>query len=341
MKLSELYWHRITPLHLLLWPISLLFALFLRIRKLCYWLDFLHSDKLPVPVIVVDSLTVNDSGKTPLVLWLVDILQVRGLHPGIVAQGNLDNPNKPEAVSTSSDPSDVGGKTLLLAKRFKSTCPVWVGGNPVNVAQALLAENPDCNIIICTNGLQYPRLERDIEIAVADFSEPSFGNGLLIPAGPLRSSLKRLKSVDAVVINGMQKPQFDTRHWAQTYDMKLIDNNVYNLAEPANRQPLSILKDKKLYAIANYNNAQWFFDQLLYAGLQGEFHSFSENHRFVAQDFSHIDADATIIMPEEEALQCQEFAENRVWALVQEAWILGDLQVLIVDKLNLTPSVDH
>ena len=333
MKLSELYWHRITPLHLLLWPLSLLFGLLMRIRKLCYWLDFFPSVKLTVPVIVVDSLTTEDGGKTPLVLWLINMLLARGLRPGIIVQGNLDNPNKPEAVTQNSDPQSVGGKALLLAKRFKTTCPVWAGGDPANVAQALLNENPDCNVIICTNGLQHPRLERDFEIAVVDFSESTFGNGLQLPAGPMRASIKRLHSVDAVVINGSYRHRYDASDWAPTYHMKLVGDTVYNLSETNTRHPVSILKNKKLQAMATYENSQWFVDQLQQTGLQGDLHTVAEDHRFVAQDFSGINAEA-IIMPEEDALQCQEFAKDTIWTLPVEAWINGELQALVLNKLR-------
>lgn len=333
MKLSELYWHRITPLHFLLWPLSLLFGLFMRIRKLCYWLDFFPSVKLPVPVIVVDSITTDDGGKTPLVLWLVDMLRTRGLCPGVITQGNLDNPGNPEAVTKFSDPASVGGKALLLAKHFEGISPVWAGGNPADAAQALLKAHPDCNVIICTYGLQYPRLERDFEIAVVDFSKPSFGNGLLLPAGPLRTSLKNLSNVDAVVINGSQKHRFDTDKWAPTYYMKLVVEIIYKLSEPNTSHPVSILKDKKLHAIATYENSQWFIDQLRQHGLQVDLHAVTEDHRFTAQDFSGIQAEA-IIMPEEEALQCQEFANETIWTLPVEAWINGELQALTLNKLR-------
>ncbi len=333
MKLSELYWHHITPLHLLLWPLSLLFGLFMRIRKLCYWLDFFPSVKLPVPVIVVDSITTEDSGKTPLVLWLIDMLQTRGLCPGVIAQGSLDNPGRPEAVTTQSDPTSVGGKALLLAKRFENNCPVWVGGNPADTAQALLKAHPECNIIICTYGLQYPRLERDLEIAVVDFSESSFGNGLLMPAGPLRTDLKSLHDVDAVVTNGSQKHRYDTGDWAPTYQMKLVGETVYNLCDFITQHPASILKDKKMHAVATCENTQWFLDQLQGAGLQGNLHSVADDHHFVAQDFAGLQTEA-ILMPEEEALQCQKFADNRIWVLPVEAWINNELQAQILNKLR-------
>ena len=333
MKLSELYWHRITPLHFLLWPLSLLFGLFIRIRKLCYWLDFFPSVRLPVPVIIVDSITIDDGGKTPLVLWLTDMLRARGLCPGIIAQGNLDNPGSPEAITKHSNPANVGGKALLLAERFENISPVWVGGNPADVAQALLKAHPDCNVIICTYGLQDPRLERDFEIAVADFNESSFGNGMLLPAGPLRASLNSLGSVDAVVVNGSPKHRFDTDNWAPTYYMKLVGELVYNLSDTNTRHPVSILKGKKLHAISTYENSQWFNDQLQHNGLQADLHTVTEDHRFVAQDFSGIQADS-VIMPEEEGLQCREFANETIWALPVEAWIDGELQALVLYKLR-------
>ncbi len=333
MKLSELYWHRITPLHILLWPLSLFLGLFMRIRKLCYWLDFFPTVKLPVPVIVVDSITTEDSGKTPLILWLVDMLQARGLRPGIVARGNLDNPGNPEAVTKNSDPTNVSGKALLMAKRFENSCPVWVGDNPADTALALLKANAECNVIICASGLQYPRLERDFEIAVVDFSKSSFGNGLLLPAGPLRASIERLHSVDSVVINGSQKHRYDTREWAPTYFMKLVGETIYNLSEPNARHPIAVLRNRKLHAIASYENSQWFIKQLQQTGLQGDLHTIAEDHRFVEQDFNNLQAEA-VIMPEEDALQCQEFAKNSIWALPVDAWINGELQALVLNKLR-------
>jgi len=333
MKLSELYWYRITPLHLVLWPLSLLFGLFVAVRKLCYWLDFFPSVKLPVPVIVVDSITNADAGKTPLTLWLVEMLMSRGLCPGIVAHGNLENPGQPEAVTHTSDPTSIGDKAVLLAKRFQETCPVWVGGDPATTAQALLEANPDCNIIICIYGLQNPRLERDFEIAVVDFSESSFGNGLLLPAGPLQADLKRLRDVDAVVVNSSSARNYDTSDWAATYPMKLVGETVYQIKESGKQHPAAILKNRKLSAVTRYQNMQWFLEQLQRTGLHGNLHSFDEEHRYVETDFDNFGAEA-IIMPEEEAIQCVDFKHTPIWALPVEAWVSGELQALILNKLR-------
>lgn len=333
MKLSELYWHRITPLHLILWPISFFFNLFIKLRKLCYWLDILPTVRLPVPVIVVDSMTTEDGGKTPLILWVVDFLRTRGLSPGIISRGNSDNPGLPHAVTANSDPVLIGSKTLLLAQRCGDLCPIWVGDDRIAVANALLTAHPDCNIILCNDGLQDHRLERDMEIAVLDFSGYSFGNGLVLPAGPVREDLARLKDVDIVVINGKQKRSIDDRDWARTFNMKLISETIYSVLNPAIRHPASILRDKRLYAIADFNNAHWLSDQLLQNGLQAVLHSFSENHRFIQPDIHHPDADG-ILMPEENAIQCRSFAPDTLWALPVDAWINNELQIAIWKKIE-------
>ena len=334
MKLTELYWHRITPLHLLLWPLSLLFIFFMALRKLVYWLDFFPSVRLPVPVVVIDSITSDDAGKTPLTLWLVDNLLASGLRPGIVVRGNLDNPGQPEAVSTASDPISAGDKAVLLINRLQQKCPVWVGGDPGATASALLKANPECNIIISTHGLQYPRLERDFEIAVVDFSDASFGNGLLLPAGPLRASLKILQKVDAAVINGAHPDRHDMSRWTKTYTMKLSGQMVYKLADPGNRHPASVLKDKKLLGVSRYGNMPWFFEQIQRTGLLAGMHTFNEEHRYVEDDFLKLENDA-VLMPEEEALQCKDFKQVSVWALPAEIWISSnELQSLLLSRLK-------
>jgi tetraacyldisaccharide 4'-kinase len=333
MKLSELYWHRITPLHLLLWPLSILFRVFILLRKCCYWLDIFPSVKLPVPIIVVDSITVEDSGKTQLIHWLIELLQSHGFRPGIITRGRSDNLGTPMAVTSTSDPATIGGKNLLLAKRCGNNCPIWAGDDRVVVAQALLYANPTCNVIICNDGLQCHRLEREMEIVVADFDEQSFGNGMMLPAGPLRESLERLKKVDAVVTNGQPRDQIDDTGWAPTFKMKLVTETIYNVLDPSNCQLASDLKDKRLCAIASFDTSRQFFDHVQQAGHSAELHSFSEDHRFVRQDIDYPDTDA-ILMPEEDAIQCSEFADNKLWALPVETWVNSELQALVLKKLS-------
>lgn len=333
MKLSELYWHRITPLHFLLWPLSVFYGFFLALKKLCYWLDILPSVRLSVPVIMIDSISMDDSGKTPLLLWLVDCLLKHGFSPGIITRGNYDNPGQLGAITTTNDPHSVGGKTYLLAQHCGKSCPVWVGNDRAEVAKTLLEAHPTCNIVICNDGMQYYRLERDIDLVVVDFSEQSFGNGLLLPAGPLRMNLKYFGNSGIIVTNGQPNPHTDSSKWGKTYKMKLINEVAYNVLNPEVHRLVSDFKNKRVHAIADADNSHWFFDFVQKIGLNAELHSYAENHRFIQQEIQFAEADV-ILMPEEDALLCQGFADSKLWALPKKAWVNSELQAILLKKLE-------
>ncbi len=236
------------------------------------------------------------------------------------------------AVTTSSNPN-VGGKLLLLAQHCGDSFPVWVGQDRVAVAEALLAAHPDCNVLISNDGLQHHRLERDMEIIVIDFNEQSFGNGLILPAGPLRESLKRFQSTDAIVVNGALNKQIDRLYSDKTFNMKLVSGTFYNFLNPDIHAIPAQLTVKRLHAVTDTNNEQWFFDYLDRARLNVAFHTFTENHLFVEQDLQYPNAEA-ILMPAEDAVKCREFANETLWVLSVEAQVTGNLRELILKRLS-------
>lgn len=333
MKLSELYWHRITPLHFLLWPLSILYSGIISLKRLCYWLDLFPTTSFPVPVIVVDSITVEDKGKTPFILWLVEFLKARGLRPGIISQGFNENTGVPIAVSISSDLEAVGSKSLWLAQRCGDGCPVWIGDDRVATAEALLKANSDCNILINDDGLQYHQLERDFEIVVMDYCEQNIGNAQIIPAGPLRESLSRLQDVDAVVISGNINHKFNTSEWASIYKMNLTKDIFCHSQDPRNCITPSDLSQKHVHAIADLDNAQWFFDHLLNLGITAQFHTFADNHKFEEKDFQFSDADI-ILMSEEDAFKARSFKIQNLWVLPVDAQVDGALQENVMKNIR-------
>ncbi|MBS0423570.1 MAG: tetraacyldisaccharide 4'-kinase [Proteobacteria bacterium] len=334
MKLSELYWHRITPLHFLLWPLSVLYRCFTLLKKLCYWLDIFPSIRLPVPVIVVDSLSVSDGGKTPLLLWLIDLLQAQGYRPGIITRGHAEHSGPPVAVTLNgSGPHSNDSKAMLLAHLCGESCPVWIGSDRIAVAQALLKAHPECNIIISNDGLQYFRMERDVELIVVDFSEQSFGNGLLLPAGPLRAALRDLSANRIIVTNNTQNYYVNPSKLGKTYNMKLINEMAYNLLHPEMQKAVSDFRNESIHVVTDEDNAQWLFELMQKAGLNAELHSYAENHRFVQKDIDFAETDI-VLMPEESALQCKAFAHGRLWALPSKAWINSELQAILLNKLK-------
>ncbi|HEX7455227.1 MAG TPA: tetraacyldisaccharide 4'-kinase, partial [Gallionella sp.] len=194
----EQYWYRRSPLHLILLPISWLFRCLSALRRTLYRSHILKSYRLPVPVVVIGNISVGGTGKTPLTLNLAQQLADHGYHPVIVSRG-FGGDSRQQPVTTNSTAQQVGDEPLLMAQR--GICPIWVGRDRVATANQALLAHPQCDVVLCDDGLQHYRLQRDMEIAVID-GVRRFGNGWLLPAGPLREPVSRLKSVDAVVVNG-------------------------------------------------------------------------------------------------------------------------------------------
>jgi len=177
-------------------PFASLFSGIVRARRALYRCRVLGSYRSSRPVIVVGNLTVGGTGKTPFVIWLARQLAARGLRVGIASRGYRGAGGPARRVTRDDTAATAGDEPLLLFQRLAR--PVAIGPRRSEAVRLLEA---DCDVIVCDDGLQHYALARDIEIAVVDGAR-RFGNGRLLPAGPLREPLTRLSKVDAVVVNG-------------------------------------------------------------------------------------------------------------------------------------------
>lgn len=239
----------------LLWPLSLLLGLLVRLRQGLYRSGLLRQEHLPVPVIVVGNVVAGGAGKTPLVMAVVRHLQARGLRPGVISRGYGRHTQDCREVLARSHASEVGDEPLLIQRR--TGAPVFVAPRRVEAARALLARHPETNVLICDDGLQHLALARDIEICV--FDDRGVGNGWLLPAGPLREPWPR--AVDLVLHTG-NRPAFSgfTAQRALSSHATRADGSQIELAA---------LKDygKPLLALAAIARPQAFFDMLQAQGL--------------------------------------------------------------------------
>jgi tetraacyldisaccharide 4'-kinase len=167
-----------------------LFRALVALRRLAYALGLKQRWRASVPVIVIGNLTVGGSGKTPLVIHVAELLVSRGWSPAIVSRGYGGAVEAPRAVTLASEPLDVGDEPVLMARR--SGCPVWVGPERARVVETLLRETPRCDVVILDDGLQHYALARDLEVCVVDAR--GFGNGFMLPAGPLREPRPNLQA---------------------------------------------------------------------------------------------------------------------------------------------------
>jgi tetraacyldisaccharide 4'-kinase len=186
----------------LLWPLSVLYGLLVRLRKTMYRLGWLASERLPVPVLVVGNVVAGGAGKTPVVMAVVQYLQARGIKVGVISRGYGRRSQDCLEVLPGSLVEDVGDEPTLIQRR--TSAPVFVAARRALAARALLDTHPAIQLLVCDDGLQHLQLQRDLEIGV--FDDRGVGNGFLLPAGPLREPWPR--PLDLLLHTG-QQPAFD------------------------------------------------------------------------------------------------------------------------------------
>src|SRR5512141_1881478 len=202
----ESEWERRGGGALIFLPLAALYGAAVAVRRFLYRRRVLPAWRADVPVIVVGNITAGGTGKTPLVLALVDILRRHGWNPGVVARGYGRVPPREQdprgvvrVLPDVATPEHFGDEPVLIARR--SQVPVYISPDRPAAVRALLADHPEVNVVVSDDGLQHYALARDIEVCVVD-GERRFGNGLPLPSGPLREPVSRVRGVDAVVMNG-------------------------------------------------------------------------------------------------------------------------------------------
>jgi tetraacyldisaccharide 4'-kinase len=312
------FWYRRGVLAWLFWPASLVFGLFVFLRRLLYRLRVLKSVHPGIPVVVVGNLTVGGTGKTPLVIWIAEFLKSKGWSPAIISRGYGAAVDAPRAATIASDAAEVGDEPVVLARR--SGCPVWVGAERVRVAAALREQHPEADVLVLDDGLQHYGLRRDVEIAVLDAR--GYGNGFLLPAGPLREPKGR--SVDAVVAHGFAH--------RRAFSMSLEGDTVHLMSDARERRPLKAFAGQRVHAAAGIGDPGRFFQQLGRAGIQVVAHPFPDHHRFAPGDLEFGD-DAPVMLTEKDAVKLRSVARPHWWVLPVSAkldpafgaWLLGKL----------------
>lgn len=309
----------------LLLPFALLFFLLSSVRRGGYRFGIFRSRRLPVPVVVIGNITVGGAGKTPLIIHLAQRLTAMGCQPGIVSRGYGSAAAKEREVWVDSKVEDVGDEALLLKGR--AGIPIFVGRNRAATAHALLAAYPQCQLILCDDGLQHYALGRDIEIAVID--RRGFMNGWLLPAGPLREPVARLAEVDACVLN---EASVAIRADVPMFRMRLAGKRFILLGDAARQCDASELRHLRLAAFAGIGEPQRFFDHLSLLGLTFEPHAFADHHCYCSDDFA-VKVDA-ILTTEKDAVKCAGLTQLPIWVLPVDAVVEPDLAKFVLEKLD-------
>lgn len=306
-------WSGESPLWRLLLPLSWLYGLVSGAIRLMYRLGLKRAWRAPVPVVVVGNLTAGGNGKTPVVIWLVEQLQKRGIRPGVVSRGYGGKATHyPLLLTADTTTAEAGDEPVLIYQR--TGVPVAVSPVRSDAVQALLAGHA-VDIIITDDGLQHYELARDKEIVVID-GVRRFGNGWWLPAGPMRERASRLQSVDAVIVNGGQaKPGEIPMHLQPGMAVNLLTGE---------RKAVEQLS--ALVAMAGIGHPPRFFATLEQCGARPEKRVPLADHQALVE--GQVDAltvpGQSLIMTEKDAVKCRAFAKENWWYLPVDAELSGE-----------------
>jgi tetraacyldisaccharide 4'-kinase len=306
---QRLWYERRYPLfRWLLLPLSWLFRAVVWTRRCAYRAGWLTSVRIERPVLVIGNLTVGGTGKTPLVLWLANECARRGVKAAIICRGFGGTLTAvPMAVSPDSDPHEVGDEAVLLAQGFPGT--VIAGAD--RVAAAAQAVKSGADVILCDDGLQHYRLQRDAEIIVLDGGR-LWGNGHLLPAGPLREPPARARTAQLIALTQRGDDRGTvTVAGVRPIELRMRLDAAVSLTSGESR-PLTSFAGEPVHALAAIGNPQAFFAMLRAHGLSPDTRVLPDHAVITARDVDFGDAQP-VLMTDKDAVKCRAFADSRLW----------------------------
>jgi tetraacyldisaccharide 4'-kinase len=263
----------------------------------------------PVPVIVVGNITVGGTGKTPLILWMIEHCRSRGLKVGVVSRGyGARPPSFPWRVMPEQSAAQAGDEPLLIVQR--TGVPLMIDPDRSQAVRALLAQEP-LDLILSDDGLQHYRLARDLELVLIDAAR-GLGNRRCLPAGPLREPVERLQSVDALLYNGAASDREDG------FGFQLQPSALVNLLTGERKPVDHFAQGQAVHAVAGIGNPQRFFNTLEGLHWRPVAHPFADHAVYSAEALA-FQPPLPLVMTEKDAVKCRAFATADWWYLAVEA----------------------
>lgn len=302
-------WYQGHPALGLLRPLEALYRRIALRKRADYLEGRRQAYRAPVPVIVVGNVTVGGTGKTPMILWLIEHCRARGLKVGVVSRGyGAKPPSLPWRVRAEQSAAQAGDEPLMIVQRCG--VPLVIDPDRPAAVRALLAEEP-LDLILCDDGLQHYRLARDLELVLIDAAR-GLGNRRCLPAGPLREPAERLESVDAVLYNGASSDP------AGAFSFVLRPSALVNLRSGERRDLMHFPPGQQVHALAGIGNPRRFFATLEALHWRPVPHAFPDHAAYSAEQLQ-FSPSLPLLMTEKDAVKCRAFAAADWWYLAVDA----------------------
>jgi len=302
-------WYQGHPALGLLRPLEALYRRIALRKRADYLEGRRQAYRAPVPVIVVGNVTVGGTGKTPMILWLIEHCRARGLKVGVVSRGyGAKPPSLPWRVRAEQSAAQAGDEPLMIVQRCG--VPLVIDPDRPAAVRALLAEEP-VDLILCDDGLQHYRLARDLELVLIDAAR-GLGNRRCLPAGPLREPAERLESVDAVLYNGASSDP------AGAFSFVLRPSALVNLRSGERRYLTHFPPGQQVHALAGIGNPRRFFATLEALHWRPVPHAFPDHAAYSAEQLQ-FSPPLPLLMTEKDAVKCRAFAAADWWYLAVDA----------------------
>jgi tetraacyldisaccharide 4'-kinase len=314
-------------------PLSWCYGAVSGLRRVAYAMGWRRAEHAPVPVIVVGNLVAGGAGKTPTVIALVLALRAAGLTPGVISRGHGRRSTAMQQVLDDSLAVEVGDEPLLIRRRTRSA--VWVARRRIEAARALCAAHPEVDVLLADDGLQHLPLARAVQVVV--FDERGVGNGLLLPAGPLREPMPPHVPVNTHVLYNAAQP---STRWPGASATRSLAGAValpdWWRGEAPVPQALEALRGRKLLAAAGMAAPERFFAMLRAAGLCFDTLPLPDHHAFETLPWP---ADGTeVLVTEKDAVKLprRSLGSTQVWVVALDFRLPEDFIAAVLHNLRLT-----
>jgi tetraacyldisaccharide 4'-kinase len=321
-------WYAGHPALILLRPLEWLYRRVVQGKRRAFLAGEGDIYRAPVPVLVVGNVTVGGTGKTPMILWLIEHCRARGLRVGVVSRGyGATPPQLPWRVRAEDPASHAGDEPLLIVQR--SGVPLVIDPQRARAVQALL-EQESLDLILSDDGLQHYRLARDIELVLIDAAR-GLGNRRCLPAGPLREPAERLTEVDAVLRNGAGEDD------EEGYALQLQPTALVNLRSGERVALEHFAPGQQVHAVAGIGNPQRFFNTLEALNWRPIAHPFADHASYSSEALQFSPA-LPLLMTEKDAVKCRAFAAADWWYLAVDAAPSPAFVAWFDERLDRLPS---